>query len=167
MNGRVVHLHLAPAEGAPMVAHDALAAEAGVGITGDRYALRAGHYSSSGGDGRQVTLIEAEVLDDLAARGMSLAPGATRRNVTTEGVGLNDLVGRRFRIGDVELVGRRPCEPCTYMQELVGQPVLAPLVHRGGLRADILVGGELRIGDPVAPIEELVPAASTAQEGDP
>jgi len=159
MSGRVIHLHIAPAEGAPMEAHDAITAQAGVGVVGDRYALRIGHYSADGGDGRHVTLIESEVLADLAARGMTLPPGATRRNVTTEGIALNDLVGRRFRVGDVELIGIRLCEPCAYMQGLVGQPVLAPLVHRGGLRADILVGGEIRIGDAVAPVEEPAAAA--------
>ena len=153
MSGSVVAIHIARSEGGAMESQDSIAAIAGVGLAGDRYATHVGHYSDDS-NGREVTLIEAEVLDDLAASGNVLPAGATRRNLTTRGVGLNDLVGRRFRIGDVECIGIRLCEPCTYMQGLVGQPVLAPLVHRGGLRADILVGGVIRVGDAIDALDE-------------
>ena len=82
-----------------------------------------------------------------------LAPGETRRNVTTRGIRLNDLVGRRFRIGDVECEGTRPCEPCQYLTDLLGKPVLAPLVHRAGLRARILGSGEIARGDEVVVLD--------------
>jgi MOSC domain-containing protein YiiM len=154
MSGRVVFIHIGPAEGAPMEERSFVEAIAGVGLEGDRYAAAVGHYSASGGDGRHVTLIESEVLADLEARGLGLPPGATRRNITTAGIGLNDLVGRRFRIGDVECIGVRLCEPCAYMQGLVGKPVMAPLVHRGGLRAEILVSGQIRVGDAITVLDE-------------
>lgn len=140
-----------------MVALEEVEAIAGVGLAGDRYANRAGRYSRNPGDGRHVTLIEEEVLAGLAARGIRLPPGATRRNLTTSGMGLNALVGRRFRIGDVECAGTRLCEPCAYLQGLVGQPVLEPLVHRGGVRAEILAGGRIRVGDAIT-VLDAVPA---------
>jgi MOSC domain-containing protein YiiM len=153
MTGRVDVIHLAPAESAPLQPRDAVTAIAGRGLDGDRYATGVGHYSD-GGDGRALTLIESEVLEALAAGGITLAPGASRRNVTTSGIRLNDLVGRRFRVGPVECLGVRLCEPCVYLAGLVGQPVVAPLVHRGGLRADILVGGVIRVGDPIVALPQ-------------
>ena len=163
MSGRVDSIHIAPIESAPMQPLAVVRAVAGVGLEGDRYALGVGRYSGAGGDGRHVTLIESEVLADLAAAGMALPAGASRRNLTTSGIGLNDLVGRRFRIGAVECVGVRLCEPCAYVQGLVGQPVLQPLVHRGGLRADIVVGGDIHAGDL---IEDLGPAEPARASGD-
>jgi MOSC domain-containing protein YiiM len=124
-----------------------------VGLEGDRYALGIGHYSGDPNVDRQVTLIEVEELEVLEKElGIVLAPGETRRNVTTRGIRLNDLLGRRFRIGDVECEGTRLCEPCQYLTDLLGKPVLAPLVHRAGLRARILTGGEIAPGDEVVAI---------------
>jgi MOSC domain-containing protein YiiM len=77
----------------------------------------------------------------------------TRRNVTTRGIRLNELVGRRFRIGGVECEGTRLCEPCRYLEELLGKPVLEPLVHRAGLRARIVGGGEIALGDEVVVLD--------------
>ena len=79
-----------------------------------------------------------------------IQPGATRRNVTTRGIRLDSLVGTRFRIGTVICQGTRICEPCQYLVDLLGQPILQGLVHRGGLRANILTEGYIRIGDGVA-----------------
>ena len=147
--GRVETIHIAAAAGAPMQPVLRIGARAGVGLDGDRYALRVGQYSNDPGTGRAMTLIEAEVLEDLASTGIVLQPGETRRNVTTRGIRLNDLVGRRFRVGSVECLGMRLCEPCDYMQGLVGKPVMKPLVHRAGLRADVITGGEFAVGDPI------------------
>ena len=80
---------------------------------------------------------------------LGLAPGATRRNVTTRGVRLNELVGRRFWVGEVLCQGRQLCEPCRHLAELIGEPILKPLVHRGGLRADVILGGRIQAGDTV------------------
>ena len=128
-------------------------AVAGVGLDGDRYAYGRGHYQDDRVS-RDVTLIEAEALEALAREhGIGLAVGETRRNLTTRGISLNDLVGRRFWVGDVLCQGTRLCEPCQYLADLTGKPLLRPLVHRGGLRADILRGGVIRRGDRVRPAE--------------
>lgn len=124
---------------------------AGVGIEGDRYAIGGGTWSDHPGGDRDLTLVEAEVIESLAAEhGIALSPGETRRNVTTRGVRLDDLVGREFTIGGVRCRGQRRCEPCAYLQELVGKPILRPLTHRGGLRALILEDGEFGVGDAIA-----------------
>jgi len=129
-------------------------AMAGVGLEGDRYAAGTGHYSGDAKVDRHVTLIEAEEIEALeAATGIVLQPGETRRNVTTRGIRLNELVGRRFRIGPVECEGTRLCEPCQYLSDLVGEPLLAPLVHRAGLRAKILSDGEIALGDEVVALD--------------
>jgi MOSC domain-containing protein YiiM len=101
-----------------------------------------------------MTLIEAEALEALAREhGIELSAGETRRNLTTRGISLNDLVGRRFWVGHVLCQGTRLCEPCQYLADLTRKPLLRPLVHRGGLRADILRGGVIHTGDWVRPAE--------------
>jgi MOSC domain-containing protein YiiM len=120
----------------------------GVGLQGDRYALRIGHWSPNPGVGRDLTLIEAEVIEALRQElAVVFDAGALRRNIVTRGVRLNELVGVRFRIGSLLVQGTRLCEPCEHLVGLVGAPILAPLVHRGGLRADILTNGEVVEGD--------------------
>jgi MOSC domain-containing protein YiiM len=153
-SARVEAIHIATAIGAPMVSLDRVRAEAGVGLEGDRYASRSGHRSDGKDADRDLTLIEAEVIEDLAATdGIVLAPGETRRNVTTRGIRLNDLVGRRFRVGDVECEGIRLCEPCQYLNDSIGKPILRPLAHRAGLRAKIRKGGEIAVGAEVAVLD--------------
>ncbi len=152
--GRVETIHIADAAGEPMCAVECARALPGVGLEGDRYARGIGHYSHDRRVSRDLTLIEAEVVDDLAGAGLLLAAGETRRNVMTRGIPLNELVGVRFRIGEVECRGTRLCEPCAYLAGLVRQPVLEPLVHRRGLRADILTAGEIRVGDPITLLEQ-------------
>ena len=153
-SGRVEAIHIAPVAGAPMVGVGRVRAIAGVGLEGDRYATMAGTWSPDPRVDRDITLIEAEVIDDLAATdGIHLAPGETRRNVTTRGVRLNDLVGRRFRVGDAVCEGTRLCEPCQHLTDALGKPILRPLAHRAGLRARILEGGEIGIGAEVVPLD--------------
>jgi len=118
----------------------------GRGLEGDRYELGDGTFGS-GRPGSALTLIDATVLDELAAA--ADAPIDHRRNVVVRGSDLNALVGRTFRIGAVRCEGRRLCEPCAHLNRLNAFDVLRPLVHRGGLRADILTGGVLRVGDEV------------------
>ena len=140
---------VAPAAGAPMQALSEVEAVPGAGLSGDRYLLGIGFYSPQPGF-REVTLFEAEVLDWLASQhGLSFSPTEHRRNLTTRGVRLMDLLGQRFRIGQVVLEGMKDCPPCEHLVSLVHKPVLHPLVGRGGLRARILEGGTLRVGDPV------------------
>jgi ADP-ribose pyrophosphatase YjhB (NUDIX family) len=149
-SGVVEAIHVAAAAGEPVREVEVARAQAGVGLEGDRYTLGRGHYSPDLRVSRDLTLIEAEVIEGLARdQGIQLAPGETRRNVTTRGVRLNHLVGRRFWIGEVLCEGTRLCEPCQYLTELTGKPLLRALVHRGGLRADILNGGLIHRGDQV------------------
>ena len=152
--GRVEAIHLADAAGAPMRAVDRVRAIAGVGLEGDRYAVGTGRWSPDPRVDRHITLIAAEEIDRLADDfGIDLAPGETRRNVTTRGTDLTALVGRRFRVGEVECEGTRLCEPCADLQALLGKPILEPLVHRAGLRALILTDGEIAAGDEVVALD--------------
>jgi MOSC domain-containing protein YiiM len=153
--GQVVAIHVTVAKGEPMQAVARAELVAGRGIAGDRYAEQRGYYSSrpAPDGGRELTLFEAEVLEALA-RELDIELGAHehRRNVTTRGVRLDELIGRQFRVGSAVCQGVRPCTPCEYLQGLVGKPILAPLVDRGGLRARVLEGGTIRVGDPIAPV---------------
>jgi len=131
---------------------DEIRATPGQGLEGDRYFQRTGTYSDRPGTGREVTLIESEAVE-AAGRdyGLHLAPGEARRNVVTAGVSLNHLVGQEFTVGDARLRGIRLCEPCEHLAELTGQPVVKALIHRGGLRADVVSGGLIRVGDAILP----------------
>jgi MOSC domain-containing protein YiiM len=148
--GRVEAIHIAPLAGMPMNGVDSARAIPGRGLEGDRYFSKSGTYSAKDGADREITLIETEALEALRRDyGISLEATETRRNVATRGVPLNHLVDRQFRIGEVILLGVRLCEPCGYMEKLSGKPVRAGLVHRGGLRAQILTEGVIRVGDRV------------------
>jgi 8-oxo-dGTP pyrophosphatase MutT (NUDIX family)/MOSC domain-containing protein YiiM len=152
--GSVEAIHIATAAGASVRPVDEIRAIAGVGLEGDRYSNGLGHYQDERVS-RDLTFIEAEALEALAHdQAIALSPGETRRNLTTRGVGLNALVGQRFWVGDVLCLGTRLCEPCQYLAELIGKPLLRPLVHRGGLRADIVHGGLIRVGDQIRPADE-------------
>jgi MOSC domain-containing protein YiiM len=112
----------------------------GRGLVGDRY-----------GDAGDITLIEAEALEGLRAdTGIELSHEESRRQVLTRGVDLNELVGKRFTVGSVELEGAELCEPCNHLQSLTKQGVLRGLVHRGGLRADIVSAGRIAVGDQIS-----------------
>ena len=160
--GQVRTIFIADGAGAPVRAVDAVRALPGLGLEGDRYARGAGTWSHRPEPGRQVTLIEWEALEALRRDlGIELAPGAHRRNVVTVGVPLSHLVGRTFRIGEVRLRGTRLCEPCQYLEKLNGvEGLFTALLHRAGLRAEILNPGLLRVGDAVEPVPEPAPAAS-------
>jgi len=150
--GRVCGIYTAPAEGAPMVAHDTIEAFAGKGLAGDRYAIEAGTYSGVRLEDAQraVTLFERENLDHVAAEhGIVLDPLETRRNLLVEGVRVNDLVGVTFTVGAVTLRGVDLAHPCSYLQELTQPGVLQALQDRGGLRCEILTDGVITVGDPV------------------
>jgi MOSC domain-containing protein YiiM len=152
--GRIEAIHLADAAGGPMRAVPRVRAIAGVGLEGDRYATGTGTYSPDPRTDRHLTLIEAEEIEALASRdGIALEPGETRRNVTTRGIRLNDLVGRRFRVGGIECEATRLCEPCQGLTDHIGKPVLKPLAHRAGLRALILTDGEIALGDEVVALD--------------
>jgi MOSC domain-containing protein YiiM len=152
VDGQVEAIFVAPEAGAAMRGVTEAEAIAGSGLAGDRYQTGTGYYSTRPlpGGGRQLTLIEAEALEALRAEtGIDLAPVEARRNVVTRGVRLNELVGTRFQVGEVLCEGIRLCEPCNYLEELTGKPVNRPLIHRGGLRANILSDGVIHVGDSV------------------
>jgi MOSC domain-containing protein YiiM len=154
--GLVETICIAPDAGAPMQPLSEVEAIVGVGLVGDRYANQTGFYSARPTDpgAREVTLFEAEVLDLLRSDfGIGLTGVEHRRNLTLRGVRLSPLIGQQFRIGDVLLEGVKDCPPCEHLQELVGKPVLRPLVNRGGLRARVLEGGTIRVGDSVVAAE--------------
>lgn len=151
-NGTVAALLIASAATAALVRVDEARAVAGSGLAGDRYADGAGTFSGTG-RGYQLTLVEAEALDGVRAGGIEITWEQARRNVVTRRIRLNALVDRRFLIGEVECIGRRLAEPCSHLQALSPAGVLRALVRRGGLRADILGGGTMRVGDPVVPLE--------------
>ena len=144
--GNVISINIAPKGGEATTAADEVRAFAGRGLEGDRYFSEQGTFSDTPGGGRQVTLIEAEAIDDVVRdSGRSLEYKDARRNIVTRGVALNDLVGEEFLVGDVRMLGVRLCEPCTH--SFPDGSVLKGLVHRGGLRADILSDGVIRTGD--------------------
>jgi MOSC domain-containing protein YiiM len=132
-----------------MVLVEQATVRAGRGLEGDRYCDGRGTFSNAHARGHDLTLIEAEALDELVLPAGRLAPEEARRNVVTHGIDLNALVGRRFRVGDVECLGQRLCEPCAHLERLTRPGTLRGLVHRGGLRADALTDGVVRVGDPV------------------
>jgi hypothetical protein len=151
--GEIVGIFVSPVKAGPMQALGAAAALAGRGLSGDRYAAKAGTFTP-GSDrlrGYDLTLIEAEVLDRMMLPdGSPLAAVESRRNLVTTGIDLNALVGREFTVGSVRAFGQRLCEPCVHLQRLTRPGVVAGLVHRGGLRADILTDGEIRLGDTIS-----------------
>lgn len=151
LHGRVEGLAVASAAEAPMQLLERAQARAGRGLEGDRYADGAGTFSPRADTrpGYDLTLIAAEVLDELSAAGSVLDFPGSRRNVLTRGIDLTALIGRTFRIGDVLCEGRRHCEPCSHLERLSGPNVLRPLIHRGGLRVDVRGDGEIRLGDPI------------------
>ena len=138
----VVAIHLGAARKPELWTVESVRAVAGKGLEGDR------HFHADGAPpGQALTLVSAEVVEDAGLR-----PGETRRQVTVRDVDVNSLVGKRFRVGEVECVGRLLCEPCNHIQSLTRPGVLRGMVHRGGLRADIVSGGTLRVGDEVVEI---------------
>jgi MOSC domain-containing protein YiiM len=118
---------------------ESVRAVAGQGLEGDR------HFHPEGAPaGQALTLVEAENVEAVG-----LEPGATRRQVTVRGVDLNALVGKRFRVGDVECLGVELCEPCSHLESMTRPGIIKELLHRAGINADIVVGGTIRVGDPV------------------
>ncbi|MGH7481575.1 MAG: MOSC domain-containing protein [Longimicrobiales bacterium] len=145
--GRVAGLFIASERGQPLRAVASVRAVPGWGLEGDRYWGYSRRLSRDPGRACAITLIAAEALD-VAARehGLELAPIEARRNVLTRHVDLNALVDRDFSVDEVWLRGLMLCEPCNHLRKLTGKEVLRPLVHRGGLRAEILSEGMIRVG---------------------
>ena len=144
MSGRVEGIFVTPTSGELPVPVPSVRAVAGRGLEGNRY------FFDEAPPGRALTLIAAEAVEALESEhGISLEPAATRRNVLTRGIDVNDLVGKRFRVGDVECQGVELCEPCAHLQSLTQPGVIKGLAHRGGLNADILTDGDIGLGDAI------------------
>ena len=126
-------------------------AVAGRGLEGDRYYEKLGTYSNRPGSGRAVTLIESEALEALKRDyGINIEAAQARRNIVTQAVALNHLVGREFTVGAIRLRGMRLCEPCAHLEKLAASGILRSLIHRGGLRAEVLSSGMIQLGDRIA-----------------
>ena len=146
--GRVEAIYLAPTAGAPLVAVGLATLEVGRGLVGDRYHAGVGAFSRWPGEGRAVSLVEAEAVEAiLAETGIDLREGRSRRNVVTRGVRLTDLIGRTFTVGGAVLRGTRECTACGRMDRLVAPGAFAAMRGRGGLRADVVAGGRVAAGD--------------------
>jgi len=134
---RVEEINIGPSDALGPV--DKVRAVAGHGLEGDRH-----YFPDGAGAGEALTLIEAEVLEDV-----SLTGPQARRQVVTRGIRLNDLVGKRFRVGEVECLGVALAEPCLHLQKMTRPGIVKELVHRAGLRADILATGMISVGDSI------------------
>ncbi|MEE9144938.1 MAG: MOSC domain-containing protein [Candidatus Binatia bacterium] len=146
--GTVVSIHITAGAKAPMASVNEVHVVIGKGLEGDRYFNEVGSFSKNPGLGREITLIEIEAVEALKQDyGIELNPKDSRRNIATRGVALNHLVGQQFKVGNVTLRGIRLCEPCSHLEKLTSKDVMRGLIHRGGLRAEILIGGVLRPGD--------------------
>lgn len=150
-NGQLIGIFVAERKGHDLRALDKAEAVAGGGLIGDRYFLKEGTFSDKDGPDREVTLIELEALEGMAREyELLLEPAQARRNLLTRGVPLNHLVGQTFAVGPVVLRGIRLCEPCGHLEKLTCKGVQKGLIHRGGLRAEVINGGLLTVGATIA-----------------
>jgi len=149
LRGRIQAIAIAERATGPMALVATARALAGRGLDGDRYAARQGTFTPANAarNGYDLTLIQAEILDDLTLQdGTRLSYADARRNLITRGINLNALVGRAFRVGEVHCIGRRLCEPCAHLERLTTKGTLRGLIHRGGLRADVVTDGQIITG---------------------
>ncbi len=153
--GTVLEIFTTSAANEPMIGQQAAEALPGKGLAGDRYALGVGFYSNTPTTegARELTLIDAGAIAQVTEEtGFPFAPVESRRNLITTGIALDALIGQKFTVGDVVCEGVRACPPCVHLEELTGKKVMRSLVRTGGLRARIVEGGTIRVGDAVAAI---------------
>ena len=142
--GRVEAINIGPERQLPSPV-ERVAAHAGKGLLGNRY-----YFDEGAEPGRALTLIATEALEAMAAEnGIEITAAESRRNVLTRGIDVNALVGKRFRVGEVECVGVELCHPCKHLESMTKPGVIKGLANRGGLNADILSDGEIAVGDEV------------------
>jgi len=156
--GKLLFIHIASSASEKMQELSVAELVTDKGIKGDRYFEGTGKYSHIS-DVRDVTIIEKEVLDaleqnqpPLQEKSITLKPNEHRRNLTSQGVPLNYLVGKKFKVGEVILLGGRLNFPCKYLANLLKKPLLLPLYNRSGINCKVIKGGTIRINDI---IEEL------------
>jgi MOSC domain-containing protein YiiM len=148
--GKVVGIYIARTQGDQTVNVDRIHVVPGMGIEGDRYFKKRTEVEGQSKTGREITMIELEAIDSMRLNdGIQITPQETRRNIVTNGIPLNELAGHIFFIGEIKLRGVRLCEPCQYLANKTDPRILHAMVHRGGLRADILTEGDIHINDSI------------------
>jgi MOSC domain-containing protein YiiM len=148
--GKVGAIYIAETKGMPMQSVKQARAVEGIGLKGDRYFMKNGPFSKNYRPDQEVTLVEPEAIKALKCDfGIELEPGGTKRNIVTSGVSLNQLVGQEFRLGEVILRGIKPCDPCSHLERPSKPGIKRGLTNRGGLRAQIITGGIIRVGDEI------------------
>jgi MOSC domain-containing protein YiiM len=145
--GTVTDIVIGPAEGGPVRSVTEVSALSGRGLEGDRYLVAEGEEHDPADE---ITLIAVEGIERASEEaGLELSPADMRRNIVTRGVDLSYLIGKRFRVGEVEIEALADNPPCRYLQELAGKPLLKPMIKHGGVRGRILRTGIIRVGDPI------------------
>ena len=146
--GKVEFIYISPKHGDPTISVEQVHAVPGLGLEGDRHFGSANTRNKPPGEGREITLIEIEAIEAMQHKdGIQLTPNQTRRNIITRGLSLNELVGRELIIGEIRLRGVRLCEPCQYLAKRTNLRIFPAMVHRGGLRAEILSDGIIHVND--------------------
>ncbi|MCA9912569.1 MAG: pyridoxamine 5'-phosphate oxidase family protein [Anaerolineae bacterium] len=148
--GTLRGIFITPDVGGTVEEHQEIEAIAGHGLVGDR------HNSASTPSMAGITLFSLEDVQAVNDEyNIPLQPIQMRRNLLTTGVPLNHLVGKRFRVGDVVIQGVELCEPCNSLAQYTGYgaPLISALLHRGGLRGEIIQGGIIRAGDVITPLD--------------
>ncbi|MDB4076663.1 MOSC domain-containing protein [Porticoccaceae bacterium] len=151
--GRVKGIYIAPKMGANVSGHQKVSVRAGKGIEGDRYFTNTGKNRSNykGQPDWEITLIESEVIEAFNQdTGNKFHESDFRRNLVTEGIRLNDLVGKTFKINGISFYGVQLCEPCASLQKRLAVKILPDLIGKGGLRAQIRGVGLLNVGDAIS-----------------
>ena len=147
--GVVTGIFTAPAAGSPSAAHEACRTVGGLGLEGDRYATGEGTFSKPGRNGQAVTLVSEESIAQAQTNGAEIDATTVRRNVITRGIVLEPLIGHTFAIGNATFRATRLAEPCAHLERITRPGVLRAMVHLGGIRAEIVSDGELRVGDAI------------------
>jgi len=148
--GQVISIYIAHNRGEQTISVDQVHAIPGMGIEGDRYFNKHDAHDTNSKPGREITLIEIEAIVSMQNEDrIQISPDQTRRNIVTRGITLNNLVGRIFFIGNIQLRGIRLCEPCQSLANRTDPHLLSSMVHRGGLRAEILTEGIIHINDSI------------------
>jgi MOSC domain-containing protein YiiM len=145
--GNVIGIYISPLRGHPTISVEQIHVMPGCGIEGDRYFRQPGTEDDHPRTGRQITLIEIEAIEAICHDGIQITPDQTRRNIITQGISLNNLVGKEFSVGEILLRGVRLCEPCDYLASKTDPRLKQSMAHRGGLRADILTAGFIHLHD--------------------
>ena len=146
--GSVAAIYVRPEKSGATMSVVETEAVPGKGLAGDWLHAEYADKDENPEPKRHVTLIESEAIEGAAKEyNLQLDASETRRNIVTRDTPLNHLIGREFVVGEATLLGIKLCEPCGHLEKLTRPGVRQALVHRGGLRARILVGGTIRVGD--------------------